>query len=222
MNYAKRTLAMLSSCLLAAFCTVAFAAAPAQAAGNWRVEGKNIAEKVEFEGEKDSSSYPFLVPSLGIELVFENFSIDSGILSTEGKGTAKLLFTGGKLFSKGELVPSCPPGDLLFDLKMNLFLHNGKTYLHLEPASGTTMTITTYGEKCALLETNEVTGSMVLETVSESFEGEAVKHLVRQTTAGGLFSGKTMLFGEHPMNLDGSWWMKLKGKHAGQKWSGVG
>lgn len=224
MKYAKRVLAMLSSCLLAALCVTALAAAPAHAEGNWRVEGSNITENVDFEGEKDSSLYSFLVPSLKFELIFETFEIDNGVLSGEGKGTAKLLFTDGKLATLVPtltLLPKCEVGDLLFNIKFSLFLHNGKTYMYVEPAQGNLLTTTTYSETCAITEINEVTGSFVLESVGGSFEEEAVKHLVRQAPAE-LFPKKEMFFGENKMSLDGSWWMKLKGKWGGQTWSGLG
>jgi hypothetical protein len=222
MNYARRLLAMFLPCLLATFSLAALGAAPAQAAGNWLLEGKSIEETMEVQGENDSSVYAFLVPSLNIELVFESFSIDNGVLSPGGEGTAELLFTKGKLYTTSptlQLVKNCIVGDLNFKVKINLFLHSGATYALVTPAEGTTLTITTYKE-CPLSPKNVVTGSMVLEDPS-SFEQGLVKHLVQQAPAA-LFPGDTMLFGVNSMSLDGSWWMSLKGKNEGLKWSGVG
>jgi hypothetical protein len=82
------------------------------------------------------------------------------------------------------------------------------------------LTITTYSKECVLGAENPVKGTMVLEDPN-GFETEAVKHLVQQAPDS-LFPGLTMTFGKNAMHMDGSWWMTLKGKNAGKKWSGIG
>jgi len=222
MKHAKHLLAAVIPCVVASLCLLAMAAPAAQAEGNWKIEGKNLTEKVEIEGEIDKGPYSFLLPDLGFSLVFESFSIDNGVLSTEGKGTAELLFTKGKVIEEksGKEVTSCKPGNLTFKVKSTLFLHGGKTYDLLQPAEGTVLTVTTYEEGCVLGAENFVTGAIVLEDAGGGFEAEAVKHLVQQAPDA-LFPGLTMKFGTHPVHLDGSWWMALKGKNSGKKWSGI-
>jgi hypothetical protein len=224
MTYAKRLLSAFSLCLLSAVALMAFTAAPALAEGNWRVAGTPISETVQMEGEIDSETLGFLVPSLNFQLVFNKITYDTGSLLTGGESSVVFLLTEGAAYTmspKKEL-PNCKPGDLTFKLKGSLFLHNGKTYEYLVPAEkGAPLTVTTYSEGCSVGEEVEVRGSIVLESVGGSFEEEAVKHLVRQAPSE-LFPGKTPTFGVQPMSLSGSWWTMLKGKWGGLKWSGLG
>ncbi len=223
MNQAKRLLAEFSSCLLVAACAVAFAAAPAQAEGNWLVNGKSfVSLNPSLSWLPDQGLYTFLVPNLNLELVFHGFIVYESTLTSEGHGTAKFEFTEGEVNTISPLKPiACEVGNLLFKVKSNLFLHEGKTYNVLTPAEGKTLTVTKYGGKsCVLTEKNNVTGAMVLED-PEGLEKEAIKHLVRQAPAG-LFPELEMLFGASKMSLDANWWQQLAGAHEGLKWSGVG
>jgi hypothetical protein len=224
MNLANRVLGTLSSCLVMALC-LALCAASAQAEGNYFVEGKKVTEKVGIEGVKEEKvAYGFLLPKLNFELVFDTFTTDNGSISTEGKGNIDLLLTKGKVWLMKPLqLTACVPGNLTFKLKSTLFLHEGTTYMLLEPAEGTTMTITTYDEECALGEENPVTGSIVVEDASKSFGTEKIEHLVLQAPAG-LFPEHQLLFGgaKDTLSMDGSWTLKLNGKEGGKKWSAVG
>ncbi len=221
MNRAKRLLA-ISTCLLAAVCIAGFSATSALAEGNWFVEGKAISESVEIEAEGDGGEFAFLVPGLNFQLVFKTITYDKGTLLKGGESSDVILFTNGITYTispKKEL-PTCKPGDLIFEVKGSLFLHGGKTYERLVPAKeGGPLTITTYSEGCAITEENKVTGNLVLEDSSGSLGKEAISHLVRQAPAA-LFP-EQMKFGTNAMNLDGSWVLKLKGKEGGKPWSGV-
>jgi hypothetical protein len=218
MNRAKRPLAV-TVCLLAAMCAMGLSATSAFA--DWLIEGKTISETVEVEGEAETE-LAFLVPSLNFQLVFKTITYDKGALLKGGETSDVILFTKGTTYTmtpKTEL-PKCLPGDLKFEVKGSLLLHNGKVYERLVPAKeGAPLTTTTYAEGCAITEKNTVTGNLVLEDAAGSFGTEAVTHLVRQASAA-LFP-EQMKFGTNAMNLDGSWVLKLKGKEAGKKWSGT-
>jgi hypothetical protein len=218
MKNARRLLAMLSSCLLVAACTVAFTAAAAQAEGNWFVKGKALEGLVpSVNWEADGGSYAFLLPALNLELVFKKFTLNSATLTPEGKGTVEFTLSEGKVNSISPLeeVP-CTVGNLTFSGTTNLFLHNGKTYNAL-PVN----TITTYGKGCILAEKNTVKGTVVLEDPEGNFEGETVNHLIRVAPAA-LFPTLKLLFGAQNVVMDGSWIMSLTGIHKGMSWSGIG
>lgn len=223
MIYRMRGLRAVGLCLLAAMGLVMLTAASAQAAGDWRVEGKAITEPVEVSGEIDKGVFSFLVPKIGFKLVFESFSIDEGLLLPGGKSYKVLLFTKGKLYSISPLTlaTTCEVGDLTFKVKGTLFLHNGVTYELLSPMEGLTLTITTYyGGECFMPQEVELRGHMVLEANPE-FATENAVQLVKQASVP-LFPGHGIVFGAHPMTLDGSALLSLSGKSKGLKWSGVG
>lgn len=220
MRHTKRALRTIAMCLVAALSFLAFATA-AEAESNWRIEGKNLTKTTELGLEKDVGPYSFLVPSLNFALVFENVTIDKGSLFTAGTSSGTLLFTEGKLYTikPFEWDKACTVGNLEFKFKGHLFLHEGKTYTQIEPQEGTTFTVTTYGgAECPLPKEVTVSGSMVLE--DSKFETEAVQHLIQQGSSA-LFPSQQMLFGTHPMNLDGSMWLTLLGASKGLKWSGL-
>lgn len=220
MNRAKRLLA-ISACLMAAACVAGFGAANALAEGNWLIEGKAISEAVEVEAENDGEEFGFLVPSLNFSLVFKKITYKKVSLLKGGETSEVFTFTEGSAYtmSPKKLLKNCTPGDLTFDAKGTLFLHNGKTYERFENLPGQALTLTTYSELCPVPEEVEVTGSIVLEDATGSFSGEAVTHLVRPAPEALLPS--KLKFGENPMSFDGQWIIKLKGKEAGKKWSGV-
>lgn len=223
MNGARRLLAILSSCLLAALGMAALGAVSAQAEGNYFVEGKKVFEAVEVTAEKDTGPYSFLLPKLNMALVFEDVSFDKSSLLANGESSYQILFTKGQLYTISPLkvIGACTISPLNFKAKGSLFLHEGKTYEHLVPAEGTTLTVAKYSEECPVGEENPVTGSMVLEDASGEFGTENVSHLVRQAPDG-LFPELKMQFGSNSMTLDGSWRVKLTGKESGKKWSAVG
>jgi hypothetical protein len=218
MNRAKRLLAV-PACLLAVACVAGLSASPALA--DWQIEGKAISESVEVEAENDGEEFGFLVPKLNFQLVFKKITYDKVSLNKGGTTSEVFLFTEGTAYtiSPKTLWKACEPGDLTFVAKGSLFLHNGKTYERFENLTGQPLTVTTYSEECPIGEKIIVVGSVVLESVGSSFETEAVSHLVRQAPES-LFPGK-LNFGASPMNFIGSWIVKLKGKEAGKKWSGV-
>lgn len=221
MNRAKRPLAILA-CLLVAACVAGLSAASAFAEGNWLIEGKAISETAEVEGGAETE-LAFLVPGLNFQLVFKKIVYDKGTLLKGGESSDVILFTEGTTYTmspKKEEIPSCTPGNLVFEVKGSLFLHNGKTYERLVAAKeGAPLTITTYSKGCPITEENVVTGKLILEDVTGSLGAEATTHLVLQAPSA-LFP-EQMKFGTNAMNLDGSWVLKLKGKEAGKKWSGV-
>jgi len=212
------------SCLLVVLALTMLTTASANAEGNWRIEGKNISESTTITGQGEGV-YAFLVPSRNVELVFQSFAMDEGFLLPNGTSYKVFLFTEGKVYTLSpalEEISSCKVGNLTFKVKGELVLHNGITYELLSPAEGTLLTTTTYssGTGCPLPKTVPIPGSLVLEDPG-GLQSEAVSHLVEQTP-GGLFPGHGMLFGTHPMELDGSFSLELTGEHKGQKWSGVG
>jgi len=89
MKRMRQSLVAVVPCVIVGLCALAIAAPAAQAEGNWKIEGKNLAEKVEIEGEKDKGPYGFLIPDLGFSLVFETFAMDNGSITTR---TATALF----------------------------------------------------------------------------------------------------------------------------------
>jgi hypothetical protein len=220
MTRAKRLLA-IPLCLLAALAVGGFGATSAFAEGNWLIEGTPISESVPFEGENDGTEFAFLLPGLNFQLVFKKITYDEASLLKGGESSEVFLFTEGAVYtiSPKVLQKNCTPGDLTFDVKGKLFLHNNKTYERLEALPGKPLTITTYPPTCILGEENQVTGTLVLEDSTGSFSSLATSHLVRQAPAA-LFPNQ-MKFGENNMNLDGSWTLKLKGKEGGKAWSGV-
>jgi hypothetical protein len=223
MNRAKKRSLAVTACLLVATCIAGLSATNAFAEGNWLVEGKEPPTTIEVEASNDSEVFAFLVPKLNFQLVFNKITYDKGALLKGGESSETILFTEGTayLISPKTLLKNCTPGDLKFELKGSLFLHGGKTYERLVAAKeGDPLTVTTYGEECALGATNDVTGTLLWEDPSGGFGTEATSHLIRQASAE-LFPTLQMKFGVNAMNLDGSALLKLKGKEAGKKWSGT-
>ena len=221
MRIARRLNALLAG-LLACICFAAVAAAPAQAEGNWLIEGKT-ASSADLTGKQDSELYAFLIPSLNFQLVFKKFTFESGELLSSGESLMKFSFEEGLVYTitNKKLVP-CEVGNLKFFVRGSLFLHEGETYELLKPAEGSVLTLTTYGgESCPLGSENPVVGTPVFEEPGGALDKEGLSHLLLPASVS-LFKGAAMTFGGHPMTLDGSFSLSLTGKEAGRKWSGVG
>jgi hypothetical protein len=218
MTYASRLAAVLSSCLLAACCLAAVGPASAHAEATWLIKGSKVASGLNpsLNWKPDVSTFAFLLPTLGFELVFKKFELLGASLSTEGKATAKFKLSEGEVNTISPLKPvPCKVGDLVFETSSKLFLHGGKTYIAL-----TMETLTTYsGPECPLGKENLVKGTVALE--APELEKEATEHLVTVAPAA-LFPELKLSFGASSMVFDGGWVLSLAGAHSGLAWSGVG
>jgi len=113
---------------------------------------------------------------------------------------------------------SCNPAEISLSSKSHFFLHEGATYLLVEPAEGSeNLGIINFGEECALGEEAQVTGSYVMECDCES---EALAHTF--TTASAELFGDALKVGSQAAEMSGTGTVQLAGANAGQKWSVIG
>lgn len=79
-------------------CLMGFAAASAQATGNWRVEGANIAAEKTIVSEEDVA-FKFVSSEENVEFSCTQFSIDSGKLFVSAASLMRMLFKECTAFS---------------------------------------------------------------------------------------------------------------------------
>jgi hypothetical protein len=217
---------VLTFAAFAALAVMGVAAGSAQATGNWRIEGVNVAAEKVVESEEDTM-FELLIPNLNLEVLCNAFKVDEGKILPTGGSLAKLSFRKCETFQASPLVKlsACEPvnGEFSFLVKDLLILHNGRTYDLFSPdvQAGEEKPLGTikFGEECAI-SSIPIKGSFVMEDCNEPLENEAVRHLLQQAPAS-LFPNDVMHFGAGEVRLDGSLWLKLGGAEAGKKFSGL-
>ena len=216
----------LAFAALTALAAMGIAAGSAQASGNWRVEGANIASERTVESEEDTM-FELLIPSFNFEVLCNEFKVEEGKILAAGGSLARLAFRKCESFQASPLVRlgACDPvnGEFSFLVKDSLLLHNNRTYDLFSPDVQTgeekPLGTLTFGEECAIGPI-PIKGSFVMEDCNEPLENEAVRHLLQQAPAA-LFPSDVMRFGAREARLDGSMWLKLGGAEAGKKFSGL-
>lgn len=102
--------------------------------------------------------------------------------------------------------------------KGELFLHEGKTYLRVEPETGGVfMTLNFTGAECSLPEEFPISGKVVLEDTS--LEKEQVEHVFVPNNKG-LFADKLKTAGGE-VQIEAEMGVKLGEAFEGKAWSGV-
>lgn len=216
---------VLAFASLAAFAVMGVVAGSAQA-GDWRIEGANIATEKTVESEEDTM-FELLIPSFNFEVLCNAFKVDEGKILPGGGSLAKLSFRQCESFQVSPLVRlgACDPvnGEFSFLVKDSLIRHNNRTYDLFSPdvQAGEEKPLGTLGlgEECAVGPI-PIKGSFVMEDCNEPLENEAVRHLLQQAPAA-LFPNDVIRFGAREVRLDGSMWLKLGGAEAGKTFSGL-
>jgi hypothetical protein len=210
MNHTRHRFESIGLSLTVALCLMAVSAASAQASGNWKIEGANIAQEKAIVSEEDQK-FEFLVDAMHLEIFCNQFKLDEGKLLPGGKILGNLLFKEcATYFTTPKLTRSsvCDPvgGEIKLLALGLLILHNEnkKTYAQFTPDGFATFGGISYGPECVLLKA-AITGSFVLEdcSLANKLETEAFRHLVQQAPAG-LFPKDVLLYGGSEMRLDGS------------------
>jgi hypothetical protein len=221
MSYARHG-RRLGVCLVAALGLMGLMAAGAQA--TWLVNGATLAAKAgkAVEVLNHSAVITKLIPAKNLAIDCKLVHSDDGLLnpaSGVGEILGTLLLTECTTLQPiGTAVAKCKlkePEEIKG--KGNLFLHNGDTYILLEPEEGI-FTRVDFPEECALPDTN-IAGSIVLECLGPNLEKgkdlclkEEVTHLFQEAPSS-LFAGQTeggvtlpkdgLLYGVSPLTIDG-------------------
>jgi hypothetical protein len=248
----KHLLRTLGLSLLAALNLTAFASTGAQAAGQIKVEGSTaLATGRTVGAERDSLFQTVLVPTLNIEIVCHNFSVEEGVITSgpNGEGLKKVLYEECVVWSteenaKGELLlveelTSCqilPEGHITASAKLLVFLHGpaGKedTYVLAEPDTAGKLGSEgifgqlkfTKGIGCPLPTPINMTGSIVFQVLAGDLQlgPEVVKVLIESSKEiAKLFPCDVVKYGENVAYVDGSAWLFLTGTHKGLKWGAL-
>ena len=213
--------------MIAALGLMAFMAAGAQA--NWKVEAKELTanEEVKVSTHKEFN----LLLSNGIEIRCASIQGEDLLLAGKSsEATGKVAFGSCHTFLKGTAESACDPINqpIVAGVKAHLVLSSSKNYLLLEPLAGQPFTTLEFGTKCALVETSEITGTLVFECgllkeakfVGEDCANHQVSHLLQQAPAAS-FPKDVFRFGELNASLAGIAAVELAGALEGKSWSGT-
>lgn len=213
---------------MAALGLMAVATAGAQA--NWLVEGVELTEN---ETVKVEALTPFTltVPAKKLEIncttvASKNYKLIGKSATAEGE----LEISGCTSFSTGVEQKNCKPGEpIKIALKSLLILHNSISYLLDEPtAAGNKFATIVFGELCAITETADLKGSIVLECGHLNPPGtwlildcknSEVTHLVRVAPAA-LFTSDSIIFGLSQAAVADATRVNLSGARTGKPWGG--
>jgi hypothetical protein len=221
---------------------ISLLASTAQAALSWLIlnsAGTTATElKAELVAEKDTSDITLLTKELGLKIAITctNIELPGFNLEVSGKLTegGKIKLTGCEAYGKGTLEEALgchihstgqPSGTILSnELKGELVSHEvkggGRRRLWRIIARILGALFNALSEECAIPESNAISGELFLQDCEAKEVTHAVKHLLEQGPLTSLFVGKDTA--EHlETSLDGSFWVKLGGAHAGLKWSAM-
>jgi len=213
-----------------ALCLMAATASSAQATGNWRIEGANIAAEKTIVSEEDTM-FKFVVTADNVEILCNEFSIDSGKLFVSAASLMRMLFRECSTFSITPALkelPECKPNfnpetgtsEIVMLAKGLLILHNNKTYNLMSPDVGSSYGNVLFLPECPLPGVVKIEGTFVLKDCAGDLATEAVRHLVEQA-ATTLFTSDVLKFNNQVLKIEGSAWLKLGGGDAGKVWSGL-
>jgi hypothetical protein len=215
---------VIGLCLLAVVAMLAIAA-DAQAKGDWRIEGSNIAANAGVTGEIDTDFWletTFMKATL--KFLCKKLVVKEGLLFTTGSALAILEITECETLINGSSTTGCKPKEPIISKVKGLLVQDPITsmgsYELFEPDGGTVFTTLEFDSEMCTLPAFKVEGAFVLEDCNEPFSNEAIKHLMQPVQAG-LFPGDTLKIGGVASKIGGSWWQSLNGINSGKKWSGL-
>jgi hypothetical protein len=229
----RRNIKLLGVALLAALGLMAAMAVGAQAEGEFRVEGKPLAEGEEAQLEGTGGESQLTVPSLGLKIKCTSVLLESLTHNLQNGATrhahAKHHVLRHGCFVVGaektctiyptetDLLKGTNAGLLLASsLRLVRLLSGGRHYLTLETTERTYFG----GVFCTLPEEAEITGEAAVKFGSATTE--AVEHTMEDATAKEEEELKVsgLLFNEAPAEMSGdNTSVKLVGKFAGKKYS---
>lgn len=234
----KHGLRTLGLCLMAALGLMAFSSV-AQAA-EWYINGVTL-KKTETISGKNTTEQLFemqLGKSKNV-IIFhcQKLTIDEGrIFGNEeehpGTGLVTFLYTSCPTLLNG-IAWSCKPVEpIQLKARILLILHEGKTYLLVEPDTGTSFGELgfRFGEE-SCLATGPITGEMVYQCLEPA--GTPVDCATSRVTqllspaSSAIFNGATLplaqglKWGSNLMTLNGSMALELSGVNIGKPWGGT-
>src|SRR6476660_7554999 len=173
MNRSKHGLKGLGLALVLLALTAFMATAVAQAA-EWRIEGKKLETKESVTGSVHVQGN-FLVPAQKLEILCSTHIIEGAFILPNGEAEGSILLSNCKTWQNGKESPGCKPIDPVFATgHARPILHNGLTYMLVEPPKGGVYATAMFNPaKCALPEENEVTGTAVGECINSKLESGA-------------------------------------------------
>lgn len=214
---------VIGLCLLAAVGMLAIAA-DAQAKGDWRIDGSNIAANAGITGEIDTHFWlETTFAGATLRFLCKKLVVKEGLLFTTGSALAILELTECETLVNGTPLAECKPKEPIISKVKGLIVKDPITgmgsYELFEPDGGAVFTTLEFNAPCTL-PAFKVEGAFVLEDCSVPFSNEAIKHLMQPVQAG-LFPGDTLKIGGVASKIGGSWWQFLNGINSGKKWSGL-
>lgn len=218
LNCRLRTIAQ---CLTIIVALSAVAATDAQALPNWMLPptespGPGLVVGVEAKVEK-ALELLSKVGTSSVGISCEKLTLDKGLLETEGKSSATLLFTGCQTLLNGKSTGSCKPAEpITSKVKGLLVLHESVAHERIEPTEGKAFTAIKLGTECAIGEEFTVKGVFYAKETSGKLEVAEEAHSFSE---GPLTS---LSFGLNPATIDGSASLSLTGEHLHKLWSGLG
>ena len=213
---------------------MAFAAAGAQAEGNFKVNGANIAGEllpsIQVTSVENKTSSLLFTTGGGtkVEILCTEIKLLNGLtandakLGIEGKvDLGRVHFNGCLTKLNGTTSANCKPftgansGLILTEPGKGLLrLHEGQPVIEVTPETGTTFVTIALGPLCAIGEEVPVAGVLFLRDCNNLGASELTEHLITELAA---LTKLTAL--KQPATLDGSAIVKLTGAHAGLKFS---
>jgi hypothetical protein len=213
---------------------MAFAAAGAQAEGNFKVNGANIAGallpsiQVSSVENKTASLLFTLKSGTKVEILCTEIRLLDGLTTNDAKLGIEGKVDLGRVHFKecltklnGTTSANCKPftgansGLILTEPGKGLLrLHEGQPVIEITPDTGTTFVTISLGEFCAIGSEVPVAGVLFLKDCKNLGATEATEHLIEELPA----LTKLTALGQ-PATLDGSAIVKLTGTHAGLKFS---
>jgi hypothetical protein len=231
MSIKRNGLKVLGLSLVAVLGLMAFMAVGAQA--GWLIEKVEIAAETEVTAKAHTPGI-LTIAKKNIELKCTELGAQSLKLIPKTTAKGEIQFKNCVTISpigSGTVQASCKPVEpIKASGQAKLILHpevGGKNYVLFEPATGSTkFAIVEFPGGCALVETSEITGHLVVECgklVSEKFVGgdckeEEATHLVQPNET--LFPTDTLNFGKNAATLKGIAAVTLAGANAGKLWAG--
>jgi hypothetical protein len=173
----------------------------------------------------------FKVPTeTNLEILCSTVAADGLYLiaeTTEGEGKIKVSTC--KTWQSGALKSACKPKEpIALNGKAKLLLHNGSNYILLEPELGKIFGVVKFEVPCALPESNNIKGSLVVEcaelsggsVISTDCAKMSTAHLLRSAPSA-LFESDGLLYGaSKKATLEGVTSLSLAGEYFGSSWSG--
>ena len=219
MTLSQNGFRLLSACLLACLCLGAYWASAAEAGGEWRIEGKTMAERGETKssvGATAGEAFTLSIPWYASELKCNTASFKNGLILTGGTSTATWVLSSCTLVGPPFVSETCKLVEPVeINTKSSLVLHNTRTYQVFEPEKAAFVKFKE-GTECPLPLSNEITGTIPGETKAAE---QTKRPVVLSSTVSELLGGG-IKFGGHPATLKGI--LNLAVPAGGEKlWTGI-